>query len=262
MAKARMDLASFVGKLLEDDDVDVLREGVRVLAQAIMDAEVSAQIGAGLHERTPERTAHRNGYRTRAWDTRVGTIELRVLKITPGTSFPSLLEPRRRAERALASVIQEASVKGISTRKVEDLVRALGMDGVSRSEVSRICSELDAEVKAFLERPIEEAGWKSRSRPSESSLLPTATSRSRLGPAATSSSVTHQPSMRRKDRGGGAAGGYVRPARGYVDDRTGIRRSNAWTSPSRRGALSEADRTRRLGSRPRSDLAIIAILSR
>lgn len=156
MAKARMDLASFVGKLLEDDDVDVLREGVRVLAQAIMDAEVSAQIGAGLHERTPERTAHRNGYRTRTWDTRVGTIELRVPKITPGSYFPGLLEPRRRAERALASVIQEAYVKGVSTRKVDDLVRALGMDGISRSEVSRICSELDAEVKAFRERPIEE----------------------------------------------------------------------------------------------------------
>jgi putative transposase len=157
MAKPRMDLASFVGKLLEDDDVDVLREGVRVLAQAIMDAEVSAQIGAGLHERSPERIAHRNGYRTRTWDTRVGTIELRVPKITPGTYFPGLLEPRRRAERALASVIQEAYVKGISTRKVDDLVRALGMEGVSRSEVSRICAELDAEVKAFRERPIEQA---------------------------------------------------------------------------------------------------------
>ena len=157
MAKGRMDLASFVGKLLEDDDVDVFREGVRVLVQAIMDAEVSSQIGACLHERSPERTAHRNGYRSRAWDTRVGTIELRVPKITPGSYFPGLLEPRRRAERALASVIQEAYVKGISTRKVDDLVRALGMEGVSRSEVSRICSELDAEVEASRERPIEEA---------------------------------------------------------------------------------------------------------
>lgn len=132
MAKGRMDLTSFVGKLLQDDDVDVLREEVRVLAQAIMDAEVSAQIGAGLHERTPERTAYRNGYRTRTWDTRVGTIELRVPKITPGTYSPGLLEPRRRAERALVSVIQEAYVKGVSTRKVDDLVRALGMEGISQ----------------------------------------------------------------------------------------------------------------------------------
>ncbi len=155
MANKRMDFNSFVGKLLADDDTDVLREGVRVLAQALMDAEVSTQIGAELYERTEGRTAQRNGYRTRTWDTRVGTVELRVPKVVPGTYFPSLLEPRRRAERALAAVICEAYVKGISTRKVDDLVRALGMDGISKSEVSRICKGLDGEVEAFLTRPIE-----------------------------------------------------------------------------------------------------------
>ena len=115
MAKNRMDVTAFVGKLLEESDIDLLREGVRILAQGLMDAEVSSQIGAELYERTDSRTALRNGYRTRTWDTRVGTVELRVPKIAPGTYFPALLEPRRRAERALAAVIQEAYVKGIST---------------------------------------------------------------------------------------------------------------------------------------------------
>jgi transposase-like protein len=156
MAKGRMDFSSFVSKLLAEEDTDVLREGVRILAQALMEAEVSTQVGAELYERTESRTAHRNGYRTRTWDTRVGTVELRVPKVAPGTYFPSLLEPRRRAERALAAVIQEAYVKGISTRKVDDLVRALGMDGISKSEVSRICKELDKEVETFRSRPIED----------------------------------------------------------------------------------------------------------
>jgi putative transposase len=157
MAKHRMDVTTFVGKLLEETDIDLLREGVRVLAQVLMDAEVTAQIGAEPYERSEERTAHRNGYPTRTWDTRVGTVELRVPKIAPGIYFPSLLEPRRRAERALAAVVQEAYVKGVSTRKVDDLVRALGMDGISKSEVSRICKALDAEVEAFRTRAIEGA---------------------------------------------------------------------------------------------------------
>src|SRR6266540_906850 len=155
MATPRMDITSFVGKLLEQDDVDLLREGVRVLAQAVMETEVSGQIGAGPYERSSSRTAYRNGYRTRRWDTRVGTIELKIPKVTAGAYFPSLLEPRRRAEKALHAVVVEAYVKGVSTRKVDDLVRALGIDGISRSEVSRICRSLDEEVKAFLHRPIE-----------------------------------------------------------------------------------------------------------
>jgi putative transposase len=155
MATPRMDITSFVGKLLEQDDVDLLREGVRVLAQAVMETEVSSQIGAAPYERSSSRAAYRNGYRTRTWDTRVGTIELKIPKVTAGSYFPSLLEPRRRAEKALHAVVVEAYVKGISTRKVDDLVKALGIDGISRSEVSRICKVLDEEAKAFLSRPIE-----------------------------------------------------------------------------------------------------------
>jgi putative transposase len=156
MAKHRMDVTTFVGKLLEQDDVDALREGVRVLAQALMDIEVSNQIGAEPYERTTERLAYRNGYRSRTWDTRVGTIELRVPKVTKGSYFPSLLEPRRRAEKALYSVVTEAYVKGVSTRKVDDLVRALGLEGISKSEVSRICKLLDEDVEVFRSQPIEE----------------------------------------------------------------------------------------------------------
>src|SRR6266542_3765178 len=155
MATQRMDVTSFVGKLLEQDDVDALREGVQVLAQLIMEAEVSGQIGAGHYERSSERTAYRNGYRARRWDARVGTIELKIPKVTPGVYLPSPLEPRRRAERALNAVVVEAYVKGVPTRTVDDLVRALGIDGISRPEVSRICKALDEEVKVFLQRPIE-----------------------------------------------------------------------------------------------------------
>ena len=98
-------------------------------------------IGAERHERSGDRTAYRNGSRTRTWDTRVGTIELAIPKVRPGTYFPSLLQPRRRAEHALLAVVQEADVHGVSTRKVDDLVKALGLDGISKSEVSRICGE-------------------------------------------------------------------------------------------------------------------------
>ena len=155
MATPSMDITSFVGKLLEQDDVDALREGVRVLAQAVMETEVSLQIGAAPYERSSERVAYRNGYRTRRWDTRVGSIELKIPKVSAGAYFPSLLEPRRRVEKAMHAVIVEAYVKGISTRKVDDFVRALGIEGISRSEVSRICKALDTEVRAFLSRPIE-----------------------------------------------------------------------------------------------------------
>ena len=154
MAKGRMDLSAFVGKLLAEHDGDVLREGVRVLAQALMEAEVSSQIGGERYERTEERTAYRNGYRTRIWDTRVGTLELAIPKVQPGSYFPSLLEPRRWGERALVAVVQEAYVHGVSTRKVDELMRALGLEGISKSEVSRVCGALDAEVEAFRTRAI------------------------------------------------------------------------------------------------------------
>jgi len=150
MAKARMDLNAFVGKLLEEQDGDVLREGIRVLSQALMETEVAGLIGAERHERT----AYRNGSRMRTWDTRMGTIELAIPKVTPGTYFPSLLQPRRRAEHALLAVVQEAYVHGVSTRKVDDLVKALGVDGISKSEVSRICGTLDTVVAAFRTRAL------------------------------------------------------------------------------------------------------------
>jgi putative transposase len=155
MARNSMDVTAFVGKLLKEDDADILRDGIQALAQMIMEAEVSARIGAAPYERTETRTAYRNGYRPRSWDTRVGTVELKIPKISAGTYFPSLLEPRRRAEKALQAVVVEAYVKGVSTRKVDDLVRALGIDHISRSEVSRICKALDEDVRAFLARPLE-----------------------------------------------------------------------------------------------------------
>jgi transposase-like protein len=149
-----MDLTAFVGKLLDEQDGDVLREGIRVLSQALMETEVAGLIGAERHERSGDRTAYRNGTRLRTWDTRMGTIELAIPKIRPGTYFPSLLQPRRRAEHALLAVVQEAYVHGVSTRKVDDLMRALGIDGISKSEVSRICAELDTAVAAFRTRPL------------------------------------------------------------------------------------------------------------
>jgi putative transposase len=139
----------------EVDDLDFLREGIRVLAQALMELEVSQKIGAERHARSAERVTYRNGYRQRSWDTRVGTIDLQIPKLRQGSYFPSLLEPRRRAEKALVAVVQEAYVHGVSTRKMDDLVQALGMTGVSKSQVSRLCEELDEVVQAFRNRPLE-----------------------------------------------------------------------------------------------------------
>src|SRR5437588_3186351 len=136
------------------EQADFLREGVRVLAQELMELEVAEQLGAERHERTPERSGYRNGSRERPWDTRVGTIELQVPRVRDGSFFPSLLEPRRRAEKARVAVVQEAYVQGISTRRVDDLVQALGMQGISKSQVSRLCSELDAEVERFRTRKL------------------------------------------------------------------------------------------------------------
>jgi putative transposase len=136
-------------------DADFLREGVRVLSQALMELELRQQLGAERHERTPSRTGQRNGYRERAWDTRVGSIELRVPRVRDGGFVPSLLEPRKRAERALTAVVQEAYVQGVSTRRVDNLVQALGMTGISESQVSRRCEELDAEVERFRTRRLE-----------------------------------------------------------------------------------------------------------
>src|SRR5215468_7674576 len=137
------------------DQADFLREGVRVLAEELMEMELAEHLGAERHERTADRSGYRNGHRERPWDTRVGSIELQVPRVRDGSFFPSLLEPRRRAEKALVAVVQEAYVQGISTRRVDDLVQALGMQGISKSQVSRLCSELDQEVERFRTRRLE-----------------------------------------------------------------------------------------------------------
>jgi transposase-like protein len=147
----RMALTNLLRKAEMAGDVDFLRDGVRILGQTLMDLEVSQHLRAEKNERTPERAGHRNGYRTRQWDTRVGTVELQVPRVRDGSFFPSLLEPRRRAERALVGVVQEAYVQGVSTRRVDELVKALGMSGISKSQVSRLCEELDSEVERFPE---------------------------------------------------------------------------------------------------------------
>ncbi len=151
----RIGLVELLRKAQMEQDTDFLREGVRVLSQALMELEVSEHLGAGKHERTESRKGYRNGYRDREWDTRVGTVELAVPKVRDGSYFPSLLEPRKRAERALVAVVQEAYVQGVSTRRVDELVKSLGMTGISKSQVSRICTELDEEVERFRNRPLE-----------------------------------------------------------------------------------------------------------
>lgn len=153
----RIGLKELMRKAQMEGDADFLKEGVRVLSEAIMEMEVEEHIGAARHERTEGRSGQRNGYRERAWDTRAGTVELKVPRVRDSSYFPSLLEPRRRAEQALSAVVQEAYVHGVSTRKVDDLVKALGMGGISKSRVSRLCEELDEEVERFRGRPLEGA---------------------------------------------------------------------------------------------------------
>ena len=129
-----MDVLELLRKRGMDGDVDFLREALAVLVEGIMDAEASVKAGAGYGERSPDRVTQRNGYRSRNWDTRVGTMELRIPKLRDGSYFPSLLEPRRRSEKALLAVIQQAYVEGVSTRRVDDLVKALGCEGISKSQ--------------------------------------------------------------------------------------------------------------------------------
>jgi len=158
MADDSMALLENVRKAIEEGDGDFLRETVHLLAQGVMEAEVTELTGVPKGERAPDRRlTQRNGYRDRRWDTRVGTIDLAIPRVRDGNYFPSLLEPRRRAERALLAVVQEAYVLGVSTRRVDDLVASLGITGISKSEVSRICAALDAEVGVFRDRPLVEA---------------------------------------------------------------------------------------------------------
>jgi putative transposase len=148
-------MADLLGALHAGGGLDTVREALALVLQALIDTEATQQIGAGRYERSASRTTHRNGFRERLLSTKAGDVELRIPKLREGSFFPSLLEPRRRIDRALLAVVMEAYVHGTSTRKVDDLVRALGVDaGISKSEVSRICAELDHEVAAFRSRSL------------------------------------------------------------------------------------------------------------
>jgi transposase-like protein len=141
--------------LEKTSDADILREMIGFASQRLMEMEVGARTGAEYGHKDPDRLAQRNGYRARDWDTRAGTVELQIPKLRKGSYFPGFLEPRRMAEKALTAVIQEAYIQGISTRSVDDLVKAMGMDGISKSQVSRLCEDIDTRVNTFLNRPLE-----------------------------------------------------------------------------------------------------------
>jgi putative transposase len=160
MATDRMALLTRLEQAASSSEPDVVREALGWAIEELMEAEVTERLGAGPHERTPDRVGQRNGHRPRLLDSRAGALELAIPKLRTGSYFPAwLLEPRRRAERALVAVIQEAYVKGVSTRKVDDLVRAMGASGISKSEVSRLVGELDADLAAFRERRLDEVRY-------------------------------------------------------------------------------------------------------
>ena len=152
MTKPMMDLRELVEK---SADADILREMIGFAAERLMELEVGVATGASYGEKNVERLAQRNGYRDRDWQTRAGSVELRIPKLRTGSYFPSFLEPRRAVEKALVAVIQEAYVHGVSTRSMDDLFQAMGGTSVSRSQVSRLCEDIDERVDAFLTRPIE-----------------------------------------------------------------------------------------------------------
>ena len=136
-------------------DTDLLRDMIQFVAQRMMEMDTESLCAAAYGERSPDRANSRNGYRERLWETRAGSVDLKIPKLRKGSYFPGFLEPRRTAEKALAAVIQEAYIQGVSTRSVDELVKAMGMGGISKSQVSRLCAEIDERVQAFLNRPIE-----------------------------------------------------------------------------------------------------------
>ena len=153
-----MTVADVVADVLAGEAGDFLREAVELVARELMEAEISAEIGAARGEVSAERRTHRNGYRPRPWETRVGEIELAIPRARSGPAyFPSFLEPRRRSEQAIVAVVLEAYVNGVSTRKVDRLVEQLGLQGMTKDRVSALCRELDEQVSAFRERPLEGA---------------------------------------------------------------------------------------------------------
>lgn len=147
-----MALSELVEKGAQDE---VVRELVSHVAERLMDFEIEQRTGTEYGEPSADRSNSRNGYRDRLWETRVGSVDLRIPKLRRGSYFPAFLEPRRTAEKALAAVIQEAYIQGVSTRSVDELVKAMGMTGISKSQVSRLCGEIDERVNAFLTRPLE-----------------------------------------------------------------------------------------------------------
>ena len=149
------EMMSLRALLEKSPDADLLREMIGFAANRLMELEVAERTGAGYGEKSADRLVQRNGYRERDWQTRAGNVELQIPRLRKGSYFPGFLEPRRMAEKALTAVIQEAYVQGISTRSVDDLVQAMGMSGISKSQVSRVCEEIDERVKAFLDRPVE-----------------------------------------------------------------------------------------------------------
>ena len=149
------DMMTLRALLEKSSDADVLREMISFTAERLMALEVEGLTGAAHGERSPERIIHRNGYREGIWETRAGTVALKIPKLRKGSYFPGFLEPRRMAEKALTAVIQEAYIQGVSTRSVDDRVQAMGMSGISKSQVSRLCGEIDDKIRIFLDRPLE-----------------------------------------------------------------------------------------------------------
>lgn len=154
MTNASVALIEYLRKIGLELDQDFLQPGLQLLTQWFIEQEVTQQIGAAKHERTLSRQTQRNGYRDRTWETRVGELDLRIPKLRQGSYFPSLLEPRRRAEKALLAVVQQAYVEGVSTRKLDELVQTLGLNGIDKSRVSRICHDLDTVGQPFRERAL------------------------------------------------------------------------------------------------------------